>query len=63
MGDAHGWYDMGLWPARSNLHVRHPRLAGTPPACDTFFAGDPVVSRVSRFTTGYKLKSLRLKDK
>ena len=19
MGDAHGWYDMGLWPARSNL--------------------------------------------
>ena len=19
MGDAHGWYDMGRWPARSNL--------------------------------------------
>ena len=36
-----------------------PAGAGTPPACEVFFVGVPVVSLVPRSTTGYKLASLR----
>jgi hypothetical protein len=47
------------------IYERYMRMAGTPPACDSFFTVGPVVSLVPpvvslRSTTGYRLESLRL---